>query len=108
MALLALGNLFGGALDDDVAALVAPLRTEVDDVVGALDDVEVMLDDDHRVAVADELVKRLHQRVDVVEVQTRRRLVKDEQRVALSLAAQVVGELHALVLAARERRGRLP
>ena len=71
-------------------------------MVGTLDDLQVVLDDDHRVPVADELVKRAHQRVDVMQVQSRCGLVKDEHRVALALAAQVVGEFHALVLAARQ------
>ena len=74
-----------------------------DDVVGALDDFQVVLDDDHRVAVADELVKGFHQRVDVVQVQAGGGFVKDEQRVALPLAAQVIGQFHALVFAARQR-----
>ena len=76
-------------------------------MVGALDHVQIVLDDDHGVAVADELVERFHQRVDVVEVQTRRRLVENEQRVALPFSAQIVGQFHALVLTARQRGRRL-
>ena len=44
------GDVFRGSLRDDPAAAVAALGPEVDDPVGGLDDVEVVLDDDHRVA----------------------------------------------------------
>lgn len=57
VALLALGDLFGRALNDDAAAVVATLGTQVNDVVGTLDHFKVVLDDYHRVPVTDELVK---------------------------------------------------
>jgi hypothetical protein len=42
--LLALGHLFGSAFGDDAATGIAPFRTEIDDPVGGLDDVEVVFD----------------------------------------------------------------
>src|SRR5690242_15114156 len=44
------GDLLGRALRDDAAAAVAAFRAEIDDPVRGLDDVEVVLDDEHRVA----------------------------------------------------------
>ena len=43
-------QLFGRALCDDLAPLASALGSEVDHVIGRLDDVEVVLDDDYRVA----------------------------------------------------------
>lgn len=43
-------DFFGGAGGDDAAAVFATFRTEVDDVVGALDDVKIVFDDEHGVA----------------------------------------------------------
>ena len=44
------GDLLGGAAGHQMAALVAPLRAQVDDVVRHLDYVQIVLDDHHRVA----------------------------------------------------------
>src|SRR5450759_5066184 len=40
------GDVVGGADGDHLAAAVPTVGTEVDDVIGGLDDVEVVLDDD--------------------------------------------------------------
>src|SRR5712691_2763443 len=67
-----LGRTFG----DDLAALIARLGAEVDHVIGRLDHVHVMLDDQHGVAGVDEAIQHTQQLLDVVEVQARRRLVE--------------------------------
>ena len=91
---------------DDFAAAVAAFGAEVDDPVGGLDDFEIVLDDDHRVALVDQLVQHFEQLRHVVEVQAGGRLVEDVERAAGRLARQLLGELDALRLAARQR-GRL-
>ena len=45
------GDLLWGAGRDDGAAAMAALGAEVDDPVGGLDDVQIVLDDHYRVAV---------------------------------------------------------
>ena len=60
-----------------MAALLARARADVDDPVGPADDVEVVLDDEQRVARALERVEHLEQRRGVRRVQSRRRLVED-------------------------------
>lgn len=52
-----LDDVLGTARRDDRAALVAALGAEVDDVVGRLDDVKVVLDDDDGVAARDEALQ---------------------------------------------------
>ena len=47
-------DLFGGAGGDDLAAGDAAFGAEVYDVVGRLDDVEVVLDDEQRAAGVNE------------------------------------------------------
>ena len=78
------------------------------DPVGGLDDVEVVLDHDHGVAVVAQAVQHAQQQVDVVEVQPRGRLVEDVERAAGVALGQLERELHALRLAAGERGGALP
>ena len=51
MARLTGGHGFGGPTHDELATFVAAFRTQVDDVVGALDDIEVVFDDDNGVSV---------------------------------------------------------
>jgi len=48
-------DLLGRAGGDDVAARGTTLGAEIDQVVGRADDVEIVLDDDHRVPLVDEL-----------------------------------------------------
>ena len=63
------GHLCRGAGDHDFTAADTALRTEVDDPVGGLDDVEVVLDDDDGVAVITQPVQYRQQLRDIVEVQ---------------------------------------
>ena len=51
------GNLFRRAFGDDVAAAFAAFGTEIDHPVGALDHVEIVLDDDQRAAAVNQLAK---------------------------------------------------
>ena len=54
---LARGYLLGRPRHHDLATSVAAFRSKIDDVVGGLDDVHVMLDQEHGVAGVDELVE---------------------------------------------------
>ena len=95
------------ALGDDAAAGLAGLGAQVDDPVGRLDHVEVVLDHDHRVAQVDQAVEHVQQLADVVEVQAGGRLVEDVERPPGVGPAKLGGQLDALGLAAGERRRRL-
>ena len=88
----------------DVAAEAAGARTEVDDPVGGLDRLLVVLDDEHGVAEIAQAVQRLDQALVVALVQADRRLVEHVQH-ARELAAELRREPDALRLAARQRRG---
>src|SRR6266567_8293885 len=70
-------DVLGSPLRDDAPARVAGARSQLDHPVGPLDDVEMVLDDEHGVTGVDEPVEHAAQGSDVVEVQTRRRLVED-------------------------------
>ena len=100
-------HLLGRALGHDAPAASAALGAQVDDPVGRLDDVEVVLDDDDGVAVVDEPVQHLQQLLDIGEVQAGGGLVEDVDGAAGGPLGQLGGQLHALRLAARERRRRL-
>src|SRR5690606_24301185 len=76
------GDFLWRAGGDDLAAAGAALWTEVDDVVRVQHHVEVVLDDDDRVAAIGEALEDGQQVAYVFEGQTRRRLIEDVERAA--------------------------
>jgi len=84
-----------------------PSGPEVDDAVGRLDHVKVVLDDDNRVALVDEPPEHLEQPLDVAKCQAGGGLVEDVERSAGRNLGQLARQLDPLRLAAGERRGRL-
>ena len=64
----AFGDLLRCPLDDHPPAAGPAGRAQVDDVVGGLDDVRVVFDDDDRVAAVGQIVDHLQQQTDVGEV----------------------------------------
>src|SRR5512133_882247 len=89
---------------DDRSAARAALGSEIDDPVRRLDHVEVVLDDEHRVAAIDEAMEHVQQDAHVLEVEAGRGLVEDVERAARVALGELGRELDALRLAARERR----
>src|SRR3974377_2215297 len=62
-------DLFRGTLRDDAAPALPAFGTEVDNPVGLLDDVQMVLDDEHGVAQIDEALENVEQLAHVVEMQ---------------------------------------
>ena len=102
------GDVLRGPLGDDPAAFLATLGPEVDDPVGRLDDVEVVLDDHHRVPAVDQPVEHGEQLLHVVEVEAGGGLVEDVEGAAGAHPGQLPRQLDALGLAAGEGGGGLP
>jgi len=75
-----LRDLFRRPDRHDAAAFFTALRAEIDDVIGRLYHVEVVLDDEQGVAGFQKLPERSEQLRDVVEVQPRRGLVEDVEQ----------------------------
>ena len=90
---------------DDLAAVLAGARADVDQPIAFPDRVLVMLDDDERVAQIAQLFQRLDQPVVVALVQADRRLVEDVQD-ARQTRADLGGQSDALRLATGQRSRR--
>jgi hypothetical protein len=103
-----LRQVAAGVAGDPIAPSPTIGRAEVDQPVGGLDDVEVVLDDHDGVAVVAQAVQHLEQHLDVLEVQAGGRLVEDVERAAGVALGQFQRQLDALRLAARERGGDWP
>ena len=94
----------GVPLRDDLAAVHARARAEVDDVVGLENRFLVVLDDDHGVADVAQRFERAEQPPVVALMQSDRGLIQDVHDAGES-GADLAGEADALRFAAGERLG---
>ena len=94
-------HLLGGAAGDDVSSTPPSLGSHVNNVVGTLDDIKIVLDHDDGVAFLDETIENAQQDLDILEVQTRGRLVENIDSFTRILLGEFTGQLHALALATR-------
>ena len=101
-AFLAVCHFLGGSCADEGAALVAAFGAEVYEVVGALDDFHVVLDDEDGVSAFYEGVHGVEQAVNVVEVESGGGFVEDEECGLRLFLPYEVGEFYALVFSTRE------
>ena len=90
---------------DDLAAVLPGPRPDVDDPVGDLDRLLVVLDDEHGVAEVAEAHERVDQAAVVALVEADRRLVEHVQH-ADQAGADLAGQADALGLATGQRAGR--
>ena len=91
----------------DPSPRLAAAGPEVESPVGARHHVGVVLDHDDRVPPVHEPIEHVEELADVLEVETRRRLVQQIERPSGLDPRELRGELHPLRLAARERGRRL-
>ena len=102
------GKLFWGALGNDLAATLPAFWPHVDNPVGGFDDVEVVFDNNHRIAASDKLVQDGKETFDVVCMETSGGLVEDVESFAGGAAGKFGSELDTLGFAARKGGGGLP
>jgi hypothetical protein len=101
-----LRDIFGGARNDDLAALLAAFGAEVDHEVGLFDDVGVVLDHDDGVAAIHQPVQDVEELLDVGEVGAGGGLVEQVEGAPGALARELLRELDALGLASPSCEGR--
>src|SRR5579862_5022500 len=100
-------DLLRGAGGNDAAAGVSALGAEINDPVGGLDDVEIVLDDEDGSAALEKLAKRAEEFLNIVEVQAGGGLVENVQHAGIGGVHEMGGELEALGFAAGKRGGGL-
>ena len=96
-------SFWNGAFENDVAAVFACARSEIDDVIRGAHHVRIVLDHEDRIAEIAQLFENLDQPAGVAAVQSDRRLVEhiagaDQPRTEASR------ELNTLRFASRKRR----
>ena len=80
------------ARGDDLAAVLAAFGTQIDDPVGGADHIEVVLDDQQRMAGLEQQAEGAHQARDVLEMQSGGGLIEQQQ---LALAGGASGAARA-------------
>ena len=94
------GDLLRRAGGDDLASAVAAFQAQVDNPIGGLDYVKIVLDDDDGVAVIAQSVQYAEQLFNVKEMQAGGRLIENIERIAGVALGQFARQLDALRLAA--------
>src|SRR5918993_3209914 len=97
-------NVFDRSFGHHFTTEATGTRPEVDDMVGSLDGVLVMLHDDDRIPQIPEPAKRCQQTLVVPLMQPDARLIEDVEN-AHEAGADLGSEADALGLSARQRRG---
>ncbi len=88
MARVDLRHLFRRGGGDDLPAAIATFRSDVYDPVGNLDDIEVMFDHHHRIALFDQLVQHLEKFAHIFEMQPGGGFIKNIECAACGAARQ--------------------
>src|SRR5882724_3611821 len=107
VGLFGAGDELGRALGNDAAAAFAAFGAEVNDPIGLLDDVEMVLDDEHGVAEIDEALQDVEELSNVVEVQAGGGLVENVERAAGLAFGKLASQFDALGFAAGKSGGGL-
>jgi hypothetical protein len=98
------GDLLWRPLRQNLPTAMPAFRAKIDDPVRGLDDVQIVLDDNHCIAVLAQPMQYAEQQFDIVEVQAGGGLVEDVERVASVPLGELSREFDALCLATRQRR----
>ena len=107
MRFRALDQIIRSPFKHDPAAGISPFRAEIDDPIGRLDHIQVVLDDHQGISGTDELVECGEQFADIVEMQPGGRFIKNIQRVFGARAGNKGGQLDSLGFASGEGSGGL-
>lgn len=71
---------FRGALSNDFPASIPSLGAHIDDPVGSFDDVQIMFDDNDRIALVAQAMENFEEEFDVVKVQSGGGFVQNVER----------------------------
>ena len=96
------GNLFWCTRTNDLATIFAGLWSDIDEIIGCFDDIEIMFDNDDGMSEIGECVKDLDELSYIVGMEPGGGFVEDEERFGSGCFCDFFGEFHALCFAAGE------
>ena len=107
MQIVCAGNVFRGTGGSDVTTRIATLRPHVDNPVGRLDQIQVVLDHNYRVPLVNQFLDHIHQHADVLKMEARGGFIHNIDGIAGTDLGKLTGQFHPLGLAAADRCTRL-
>ena len=99
--------MFRRTCSHDLATTVATLGPEIDDPVGALNHLQVVFDNNHRVTGIAQLHQYLQQFLDIGKVQSGRRLIENVYSAPGRFLCELRREFHALRFSSGKGRASL-
>lgn len=103
-----LSQFFRSTVTNYRASASAPLGAQINNIICRGNDVRMVLNNKHGIALVCKLVKDAKQHFHIFKMQSGSRFVQYVQGVAGRGAGQFGGQFYALALPATECRGRLP
>src|SRR5208282_1549610 len=100
-------HVLRSSLRHDSPAALAAFWAKVDDPVGLLDDIQIVFDDQNRIAEVDEALQDIHKFPHIVEMKAGSGLVENVHRAPGLTLGELARQLDALRLATGKSRGRL-
>ena len=91
-----LDDFFGGATGNELSTSATSFGAHVYEVVGCADDVEVVLNDDDRIAFLYQSIEHAEQHSDIFEVEPRGGFVENVYRLPRVAFGEFRSEFHAL------------
>jgi hypothetical protein len=83
-------------LGDDPASFCTAFRSQIDDVIGASNEVKVVFDHHQGVALRKEFLESGEEKLDIGHVETRGGLVEDEEGFPFLALGNVLGQFEPL------------
>lgn len=97
ISLRALCHFFGCTARKEFSPALTAFWSHIYDIVCHFDNVKIMLDNNDRIALIDQLVQHIHQHADILKVQSGGRLIKNIERLACIPLGKFGGKLHTLL-----------
>lgn len=91
MAFFYVGHLFRRAGGYDLSPGKAAFRTDIDDMIGTLNNIQVMFNDNDRMPAVGELIERVEEFGDIFEMKAGRWFVKEIEGMIARRLAQEFG-----------------
>ena len=92
-------HIFGGANRDEFSTTRASFRTEIDNPIGRLDDIQIVLHHQDGVSRFNETMQHLQEQLYVSKMQARGWLIQEVQRLPGTFLHEFLGQFNPLCFA---------
>ena len=97
------GDIFWRACGHNLAAAITAFGAEINNPVGLFDDIKIMLNDNHGIALIHQFLQHFHQFSHIFKMQASGGFIENIKRAASGALSQLFGQLDPLRFATRKR-----